>query len=341
MAIMKKIEFKEVTQKPQEVKGVDNPTEVRYGWMPFKSVNLYNGDGTIYYRIQPEESPYHREIPKNQLIPFETFSYTVRVPDTGERAPGGGSYFYETETKTAFECATTLLVGYSGRGYTVLNSLQGLSQTDAERIFRIVQPFDYKLGELVGELSFAEERIEATEPIDFSDKVGEEYFVEPLRNEREREIARKLALEMIEGAQTAQDFALNILDETEKSLVAVAAGRKEGKRGADPLDRYLEREMDKALPNMYGKDADLQKVAEKVDFLVDREQTREMREENERLKAEIEELRAKRDMPAPFKVGDTVTANGQTGTVESKPGGRYKVRFDGGETQMFDRSELT
>lgn len=310
MVIMKKIEFKQVKPVSEEIVGVNNPTEVRYGWMPFKDVELYNGDGTVYYYIQPKNSPYHRRIPKNQLIPFETFTYTKRVAETKEHAPGEHGYSYETVTKTAFEAATELLTGYADRGYTVLNSLQGIEQPDAERIFRIVQPFDYKIGELVGELSFAEDRIEARERLDFSALVGEEYRIEPLRNEREREIARQLASEMISGATMAQDFGLTILGTTEKDLVATASGKKEGKKSPDPLDRYLESEFpDHQLPNMYGNkaDVDLQKVAEKVDYIFDREQTKEVREENERLRAEIEELKANRaGLPTPSAPTATV-----------------------------------
>lgn len=353
MTAAKKIQFQTVNPIAETFNGIDNPTEVRYGWMPFKSVNLINGDGTITYYIQPPNSPYHREIPKNQLIPFETFNITKRDPDNSiEGTPGMRPlYVMNTTVKTAFEAATELLTGYSGRGYTVLNSLQGLPQEDAFRIFQVVQPLDYKIGEIVSELSFAEERIEATSPIDLSHKVGEEYIVEPLRNEREREIARRLVSEMLDGATRAETFALSIFGDTEMDLVATASGRKEGKKSPDPLDRYLEEELGRELPNMFRKEGQGGNLEEKVNFLVEREQTRAMQEENDRLRAEIEELRAGRESPQPkqetvkeilqaYSLGDPVMVGERAGTVIWKGAGKYKIEFEGGETGVFERSQI-
>jgi hypothetical protein len=347
----KKIEFQTVRPEVETIAGVDNPTEVRYGWMPFKAVYLYNGDGTVNYYIQPKNSPYHREIPKNQLIAFETFNISQRVPDLSVDAPGVHSYTYETRVKTAFEAATELLRGYSGRGYTVLNSLQGLEQETAFRIFQVVQPLDYKLGEIVSELSFAEERIVATEPIDLSHKVGEEYLVEPLRNEPERAIARRLASEMLDGAQRAETFANTILDETETTLVATASGRKEGKKSPDPLDRYLEEELGKKLPNMYQREGSAPNMEEKLNFLVERETNRAYAEENERLRRELEEMKAGRENPEPkqeevkeilqaYAIDDAVMVGERVGTVKWKGAGKYKIEFEDGETGTFARSEL-
>lgn len=294
---MDRIQTQIIEPKAAEVAGVGNPTMVRYGWMPFKNIYLYNGDGTPYYFIQPVNSPYHREIPKNQLIPFETFTKTrweVNHEVAGE--PGKPAPKYSiTETVTAHDAATELLRTYSAQGYVVLNSLQGLPQADAFRIFQVVQPLDYRLAEIVGELEFgAEERIASEVPIDLSETTGEEYIIEPLQNDAERSIARRLVAEMLEGANRAYDKATEILNQTETEMIACYSGKKEGKKGADPLDKYLEKEMMKELPKLLGKDDKAAQLEQKVDFLVDREVSREMREENERLKKELEELRAAR-----------------------------------------------
>jgi hypothetical protein len=276
--------------EPSYNQGAENPTEVRYGWCPFKDIYLYNGDGTPNYFIQPVNSPYHRSLPKGHLIPFETFTKTRREPNPNVTGTPGNpapmiSY---TETKTAHEAATELLRGYSDRGYVVLDSLQGLDQETAWRIFRVVHPFNYRLSEIVSELTFgAPERIVASDAID----LGDGYVIESLHNDQERAIARRLVNELLDGANRAIVFATEILNDTETSMTARFSGGK-GKTGPDSLDQYIAGELDRKLPVLIGKPDETKALSEKIDFLVGREIDREKDEEIDRLRAQLAAMQA-------------------------------------------------
>lgn len=294
---LKRTEFAPIVPQNYQADGVENPTEVRYGWTPFKNIYLYNADGTPNYFIQPINSPFHRELPKNQLIAFETFNRTRWESDySADSTPGRPTPMLSiTDTVTAYIAATELLRGYAGQGYTMLKSLQGLPQADAFRIFQVVQPFDYLLYQLAGELEFAaSDRIEATEPLVYDG----DYTIEPLRNDFERGIAERLRLEMLDGANRAFNFGTEIFDRTEAQMIASFSGAKEGKKGADALDRYLSAELNRNIPtitnndNAYNKD-----LATKIDFLFDAKKTELLEEKNARLEAELAELRAAAAMP--------------------------------------------
>jgi hypothetical protein len=222
------------------------PTEQRYGWCPYGNIELRNADGTINLYVQPHEvdggagnvpNPYHFSLPKNQLIPFPTFTALEQRPSDDLKDSSGRAMLVDSaRTITAKEAAESVLGRYSGWGFTLLNSLQGVDQETAFRIFSVVQPLDYPLSQLVNELSFgASERIDATEPITFAGIEG--YSVEPLRSDREREIAGELAAEMEtvpRSPSTSQPR--RSMDTTETSMTTRFAGGQ-GKTGPDPLDR--------------------------------------------------------------------------------------------------------
>lgn len=295
-AIVQRTEFKPFTPDAPNIEGVDAPTEVRYGWNPFKDIYLYSGDGTPYYYIQPVNSPYHRNIPKNQLIPFETFpKIRWEINNDVQAEPGKPAPRTPvTEVITAHQAATELLRGYAQKGYAMLKSLQGIPQKDAFRIFQIIQPLDYPLYQLVDELKFhAESRINADEPIEIDD----DYILEPLRNNRERDVARNLLAEMVTAADLALDFGTKIFDETEKEMIAAFSGKKGAKSSPDPLDRYLSVELNRELPKLINKTDDISEVKDTVKYLADREVNRETQEENERLKRENAELKAAQVKP--------------------------------------------
>jgi hypothetical protein len=348
---LKKTEFAEIVPQSYEAEGVEDPTVVRYGWTPFKEIYLYNADGTPNYFIQPVNSPFHRELPKNQLIAFETFNRTTFTPNhSADSTPGRPvALVSSTVTITAHQAATELLPGYASQGYTMLKSLQGLPQQDAFRIFQIVQPFDYLLYQLVGELEFAaSERIKSTEPLVYDG----DYTIQPLRNDGDRAIAERLRLEMFDAADRAFIFGTAIFEETEKQMIARFSGSKEGKSSADPRDRYLAAELNRNIPtitnndNAYNKD-----LANKIDFLYDAKKTEVMEEKMTRLEAENAELRAAQLMPtipsAPetrgtsFAVGDLVSADGASGVVVAKPFGNYKVRFEDASEKTFKAEQVT
>lgn len=301
-AIAKPIQNHVITPDAPRTQDGVNPNAARYGWCPFKDISLVNSDGTFYYYVQPESSPYHRNLPKNQLIPFITFPVTTFVDDysVSSTPKNPNPKRADISTKTALEAVTEILHAHSVWGYTILNSLEGLEQETASRIFAVVQPFSYPLGEIINQLAFdAMERIESRENLVFP--MGEYeagYIVDALRNDDERIIANKLVGEMLAGAETAIAFANEIFDRTEQSMTTRFAGGK-GKTGGDPLDRYLAEELDRDLPRLIGKEKTggggmeaVGEVSKKVDFLVDREIARSQQEEIDKLRREIDEMRS-------------------------------------------------
>lgn len=341
------------------------PTETRYGWCPFGDINLANADGTINLYVQPHEidagggnepNPYHRMLPKGQLIPFPTFPALEQKPSDDMRDSNGRALLVDSvRTITAKEAAEAVLERYSGWGFTVFQSLQGVDQDTAFRIFMVVQPLDYPMSQLVNELSFgARERIDATEPITFTGIEG--YSVEPLRSNLERTIALKLAEEMEAGAQIAFDLATETLNTTETSMTTRFAGGQ-GKTGPDALDRRLSSELDRELPKMVGNAQPNAALEQKVDMLVGHAANQQAKD---RIR-ELEEELAKRDAssitteqpngtdqataPAsltlePLAVGAKVIVDGKEGAVVAKPFGRYTVEIEG-VRDTYDRAELT
>lgn len=299
------------------------PTETRYGWCPFDNINLTGPDGTPNLYVQPHQiedgfggnvpNPYHKSLPKGQLIPFPTFNLIEQQPSPDLKDHEGRAVLVSsTRTLTALEAAVMVLRRHSPWGFMILNSLQGLDQDTAVRIFQVVQPLEYPMGMLVGELEFgAYSRIESTEPITFETVPG--YVVEPLRNDLERSIATQLVEEMLGGANAAYIYANEVLDGTETSMTTRFAGGS-GKTGPDQLDRRLSAELDRDLPTLTGnKTTDLDN---KLNYLVGREASREDKEEIESLKRELAELRSSQQQePTPTTAVITCGAVKSDGTM--------------------------
>ncbi len=363
-AAMKPIETRRVEPAADRDTAALRPTETRYGWCPYGDINLMNADGTVNLYVQPHEideagkvieNPYHRTLPKGQLIPFITFNaLEMRQSDTEHDAMGRPKQVQGTRTVTALSAARDVLHRHSEWGFVILDSMTGLDQDTAFRIFQTVHPLEYPLGSLINEMAFgAQERIDSTEPITFA--ALPDYVVQPLRNDQERAIARKVAAEMENGAQIAFDLATEQLNTTETSMTTRFAGGQ-GKTGPDPLDRRLSNELGRDLPKLIGKpDATgtLAEMKEAVTYLAGREQSRADKERIAELEAKIAEMQAGQPEapqigedtmkePLPYSIGDEVTTTGgMTGKVVAKPFGKYTVEFEGGERQTLERSELT
>jgi hypothetical protein len=99
MDLATRVVKQQVVREPSPV-GANNPTQIRYGWNPFKEFNLCGPDGTIAIYAQPYQiagpngepvmNPYHRSIPKGQLIPFPTFNIGEQGPSPDLRDSTGG-----------------------------------------------------------------------------------------------------------------------------------------------------------------------------------------------------------------------------------------------------------
>lgn len=301
--------------QPDHVQG-QNPTQTRYGWCPYKDINLTGPSGSPDLYVQPHvidagagavPNPYHRVLPKNHLIPFPTFPVIVQTPSDDLRDKNGRAVLIESAiTMTALDAAVMVLRGYSFWGFTIARSLQGLDQADAFRIFQVVQPFDYLLAALPFELTDgAADRISATTLIEFEGVDG--FSVQPLRSDAEREIATALAAELLVGAEIALTLATGIMDETVVSMTSAHSGGM-GKKGPDDLDRYLSRELCRELPQLLNPTQPAAVSAElggKIDFLFDRAVSQEQREEIEKLRAENDLLKRGIGTP-PSPAAETV-----------------------------------
>ena len=332
--------------KPQDAAILGtNPNATRYGWTPFKDINLYSAFGTPDHYIQPVHSPFHRIVPKNQLVPFDTFSYTMMEPVTsqGEVTPLGPAGMVQVAmTVTAVEAATQLVPTYGGMGYTILNSLEGMAYEDAFRIFQVVQPFSYTLAQLQHELPAADERIDSLDAMDFGNGV----IVEPLLSDSERSIARRLRDEMLGGAKTAYNYALEIYSASRDGFTQKRNGAESGKTTLDALDRYLAETLELPLPSAVEDSSRTASVIPddvkaKLDFLVDRQISADKDAEIERLRAELaaieaankhgNDIQANSSLAAAdtsdIKLGDTIIVNGEYGVVSRRPFGRIYAIF--------------
>ncbi len=298
---------------PQDMNDA-RPTETRYGWTPFKDISLVGPDGTMSLYVQPHAiasgaydekglpvvvpNPYHRVLPKGQLIPFPSFPQIQYTLSEEQRDSKGSPVpVQSTRMAPALENIVSVSRDHSGQGFTVLQALQGLDEDTAHRIFAVVQPFQYPLGEIVGELEFgAIERINSREAIVFEIGDGELYHVDPLATDQERAIATQLAGQMAAGASVAFDYATEILNASVISINTRLSGGQ-GKVGPDTLDRYcagqLGREND--FPTATGRNNGSQSdpaFGQKLDFLVGREQERSDKERIADLERQIAEMKA-------------------------------------------------
>lgn len=303
MELATRVVRQQVIEAPVVSEVAQDPTVTRYGWVSFKAVNLRGPDGTMAIPAQPYEiagpngepvlNPYFSELPKGQLIPFPTFTRVEQQPSQDKR-DGMGRPMLDSIPRqvTALEAIVLVARAYGDQGFTRLNSLTGVEQTTAQRIFTVVQPFDYPIGRLVDELTLdAEDRIDSKEDLVFDLGGGQEYVVDRLRNDKEREIARKLVAEMLVGADVAFTLANDTLNGTNTSITTRFAGGQ-GKVGPDAHDRYLEQEeVGQVVRPLKSKETDNSALESKVDFLVSKEVTREQQEKIDRLERENEALR--------------------------------------------------
>jgi hypothetical protein len=282
------------------------PTETRYGWTAFGDMNLTGGDGTINLFVQPPRivvgrnesgeaitlvNPLHRMLPKSRLIPFPSFDRLEQMPSETDRAPDGRPLLVSAiRNITALDAIVLVYNRYAAWGFTIFNSMQGLPQDMAARIFQVVHPLDFNLAALTQQfdLGYVEQRIDSQVPITFSHI--SDFAVQPLRSEREREIAAAMAEEMRTGLGIAFDLATEILNETETSMVSRHSGGV-GKTGPDALDRRLCAELNRTLPVLIGSNPSGTALEQKMDQVVELATRTDLRTQNMEQQAEIERLR--------------------------------------------------
>lgn len=237
-----------ITQAPVQA----SDTAVHYGYVAFHDISLQGPTG-IEYRVQPDYSPYFTKIPARELIPFTNIN--VYEIDSSRAASHQDNRHRQKYTppvagrqKTARECVEEMVNCYMQWGFVELTPLRGLTEDVAFHIFQVIQPFAYSLRDIENEISFgAVERIAETDIFTVTYN-GETATIEPLPDHL-KAIAEEVRAIMASSASVAVDKATTIFENTELSMTKAFAGG-EGKRGADPLDKYLAGELGKELPKL-------------------------------------------------------------------------------------------
>jgi hypothetical protein len=252
---------------------------MHYGYVAYHDITLER------HRVQPEGSPYAQVLPCRQLIPFTN----IEVGEIDEKqVQNGKRKKYQPPVKivqkTAFECAQEMETSYAEWNFQILHALTGLSEDEAFRIFQTIHPFAYKLKDIQRELGGAESRIDEESPYTVTYE-GNSVVLEPLSN-REKEIARKVADQIIASANQAVDLGTDKWQKTITSMTRAFAGG-DGKVTPDPLDRYLAKEFGTKPPQLVDVQRDEAEKAQAEDKYKE-EDLALRREELELRKREIE-----------------------------------------------------
>lgn len=219
--------------------------ETRYGYVAYHDIALGSD-----HKVQPSDSPYHKVLPCRELIPFTN----IKVGEINIEKYGEGGTFSKANvapitvrTKSAAECAREMEQSYQEWAFVVLKPLNGFTAEQAFRIFQVIQPFAYKLGDIEDNLADAPNRIEAIAPYEVS-YLGETVEMEPLTPD-EQAIAHRILPLIQSSAAQAVKIGNEKVDRTIESMTSRFSGG-EGKRTADPHDRYLASEFGQELPKL-------------------------------------------------------------------------------------------
>lgn len=219
---------------------------VRYGYVAYHDIVLGSD-----YQVQPSTSPYHKLIPCRELIPFSDMPVTeINIEKYGL----GGTFNAQKispvtqRMKSAKDCITEIVNSYQAWAFVELVPLSGFDTDRAFRIFQTIQPFPYLLKDMEFELDGAEDRIEATAPYTVTYQ-GESYEVEPL-NDEDKDIALQVLRIIKHSAKYAVEIGQKRLDDTIESMANRFSGG-DGKRSADPHDKYLSKDLGVELPKKF------------------------------------------------------------------------------------------
>jgi len=315
-------------------------TAIHYGYVAFKDISLAGAMG-LEYKVQPEYSPYYQQLPCRELLPFTNIVYTA-IDEEAAAAVSylrGGAPVY-TDQKNARTCIEEIVSAYEPWGFEMLNEMIGLDEDEAFHIFQTIQPFTYRLKDLLMEVEYnATDRIEETKPYTVAYE-GESFTMQPLPSNL-KELAKSVQRRIIRSANVALDLGQDTKEKTTQAMTQYFATGT-GKRRADPHDNYIFNEFGEAPPKLVdnkqpeGETGVLQKLAEllggKKDDAVERELA-ELRELKEKLAAAL-------PSPKTVTIGQTVSVNGQEAVVTSKPFGKIKVTFTDGSTQTVEKTEI-
>lgn len=291
-----------------EQPSVVNDNATHYGYCAFADISISDR------QVQPSTSPYYHKLPARQLLPFvriDAKDYIGEVTqeiDAQTKTPDGRDLTVKTYSKTARECIDDVATSYAGWGFTALPELTGMNEQDAFWVVQTIQPFPYKLKDIEAGIAAGYDRIERTENYTVGYE-GEVLELNPLPDHL-RVIARRVAARIEGAAKIAYNYALEIKNDTQQKMETFFAGG-DGKRVADPRDRYVFSELGVEIPTLInreetkaqGKDDSFAALAEALKSISSPAQpTEEIEKLKAELAAEVAEARAiKEDWSKRFK----------------------------------------
>jgi hypothetical protein len=336
-----------IQQKPRAA----NDTAIHYGYLAFKDINL-SGPLGLEHHVQPEGSPYYRALPCRELVPFTN----VLFAEIDEKAAATTSYSPRTlpivqRQKNAKECVEEIVASYEEWGFVHLAPLVGFSEEDAFLVFQTIQPFTYKLGDLLDQVEYgATDRINETAP-HTAVYNGQSFTLQPLPADL-KDVARQVQQIIIKSVEVAVAKGEDQRERTVQSMTQYFS-TGQGKRRADPLDQYIFDQFNEPLPRLVGgkeeKDSGVGIIEKLADAIMGKQKQEEVDRELAELRALKDQLQAATAPAEPVTIeqtaktvaiGDVVVVGGQEATVTAKPFGKVKVQFSDGSARTVAKDEI-
>lgn len=236
-----------IEQKPRAVA----ETVTHYGYCAFKDIEL-GGPSGLEHNVQPADSPFYRKIPARMMVPFTNIPIHVIDEMKTKASRHGADVKWFTFNKSAKACVQEMTDSYAEWGFRIVEPLTGFSHEDVSAIFDVLQPFDYKLKDLVNEFNYeAGERINKTEPFEVSYD-GETDTLQPLREDL-KNVAREVLHILADSAERAFQEARKVEQKTKISMTKAFAGG-DGKTVPDPHDKYIYDQLGVKPPELISSD---------------------------------------------------------------------------------------
>jgi ElaB/YqjD/DUF883 family membrane-anchored ribosome-binding protein len=341
-------EIPKIQQQPK----MASDTAIHYGYVAFKDIDL-SGPLGLEHIVQPGTSPYRQILPCRELLPFTN----VVIAEIDERAAATTSYGARPlpmvqRQKSARECVDEMVGAYEDWGFVSFPMLTGYLEEEAFQIFQTLQPFTYKLVDILDQVEYgSEDRINEVMPY-VVEYQGQSFTLQPLSAEL-KVVAREVRELMMRSIEVAVSKGEDAREKTVQSMTQYFASG-EGKRRADPLDHYIFSEFNEDIPRLIGgKEEPSQDtnsiLAQLAQAITGSKKDDELAKELEEVRKLKEELKAAlpksepatiETTPKAFTVGDKVTVNGQEAVVTAKPFGKIKVQFSDGSSRTVPKEEV-
>lgn len=313
---------------------------LHYGYCAYKDISLAGSLG-LDHNVQPAHSPYYRNLPCRQLLPFTN----VKVQEVDELSPLRNAADERIlrlimVEKDAYDCVMEMVSSYESWGFVHLDPLIGIDEQTAGKIFKTIQPFRYKLKYLQDEIDFgAPERIDATEPYEVSYN-DQTIMLDPLPSDL-KALARQVRRIISRGVDRAIKEAETVRDNTSQSMTNYFRGGT-GKRRSDPHDKYIFDELEDKIPTLLGTEVNapppVVTTTESPEMIELRRKEIELRERELAIReAELAKSNGtpvKEKAVSAYKRGDVIDVEGRQAEVIDTRFGRTKVRFADDQSEV-------